>query len=107
GYSNFSFPSRRSTLRFETLDFGQNGGGFVFERLLHAGVVGVGNLAGLVLKIQIAQVLVYRLFALPQECGTGLLRADTEIQGDIEDVEKDNQGEQTEHRERDRQSSLR
>jgi len=44
-------PSGRSALWLEKLDFRQNRRGFIFERLLHAGVVGLGYLAGLVLKI--------------------------------------------------------
>jgi hypothetical protein len=45
---------------------GQDGGGLIFDRGTLQGVIFLAQLAGLVLKIEVAQVLIGRVFTLSQ-----------------------------------------
>src|SRR5579859_522008 len=57
-----SAPSCSSGLQH--LDFSQDAGSFSLHADAHGVIVGLGELAGFELEIQVAQVLVYDLFAL-------------------------------------------
>ena len=85
-WSRFSWTA--GGFGFEARDFGQQRRGFVFQRRFQRLVVGVGNLAGVVFEVQVAQVFVDDVFALAQVRGARFLRAQVELAGQIENIEQ-------------------
>ena len=73
---------------FQAGDFGQDGGGFVLQGRFQRRVVGVGDLAGFVFEVEIAQVFVDGVFALAQIAGAGFLRTEEEPSGQVENIEE-------------------
>src|SRR5512140_3812490 len=105
--SNSSFLISGAGWGLEAFDLGEDRSGFIFERLLHAGVVHVGDFARLVFEVQIAKVFVNRFFALAQECSTSLFRTHAQGMRDVEDIKESSQGENATNQQGHRSVSLR
>src|SRR6266536_989022 len=86
---------------FELFDLGQNIGGLLLHRVAHGGEVGVAQLAGLVLEIQVAQVLEGLLLALVKVGQARLLHAALGWSG-LEDPEQHSRGD--DHRDKEQEA---
>src|SRR5271170_2852867 len=79
-------PGCRHWLCFQAGDLGQDGGGFVLQVRFQRRVVGVGYLAGPVLKVEIAQVFVNGILAFAQVSRASFLRSQKKPSGQIENI---------------------
>jgi len=82
-------------LRFSDLiDFGQDKSGFIFERGLHQFVVTFGVLAGAMLELQIAKIIINRVAAFEELVELGAMRGEVgSVRVNVEDEEENGSGE--------------
>ncbi len=73
-------------------DLGQYGAGFVLQRRFQECVVGIGNLAGPILEIQITQIFINSLLALVQVSRASCCRANKDSSGKTENVKYTSDG---------------
>src|ERR1039458_5966761 len=74
-------------------DLGHDGGGFFFEGGAHGLVIGIGDLAGFVFEIQVAQVLIDGFFALAEIAEARFFFSGVNFTGEKEDVVEGGEGE--------------
>src|ERR1700734_2671639 len=80
------FPGCRRRFCFQTGNLGQDSGGFILQRSFQRRVVRVGNLARLVLEVEIAQVFVDGIFTFAQITGASFLRSQKKSSRQIENI---------------------
>ena len=87
--------ARTAHLRFgDLLDFGEDNGGFIFERSLHELVITFGIFAGAMFELEVAKIVVNRIATFEELVELGAMRSKVgRVRLNVEDEKEDGGGE--------------